>query len=129
MRGGPDQSAVISASVVGYAMPAARPPISRAAKSTVSVGAQAARMHAGIDEPDAEDEHELAAVAVAERTEVEHRGGKAQRVADGDEVERGLRGVERLPDVGQRDVGDRQVQVGDRRHQDQRDEDDPGPFR
>ena len=34
------------------------------------------------------DEHQLAAVAVAERAEVEHRGGQPERVADGDQVER-----------------------------------------
>ena len=41
-----------------------------------------------------EDEQQLAPVAVADRAEVEHRGGEAERVADRDEVERGLRGVE-----------------------------------
>ena len=46
--GGPDQSAVISASVVGYAMPAARPPNTRAAKSTPSDGANAASSDAGM---------------------------------------------------------------------------------
>ena len=39
VRACPDQSAVISASVVGYAMPAARPPPTRATKSTSSEGA------------------------------------------------------------------------------------------
>ena len=49
VRPGPDQSAVIRASVVGKAMPAESPPSTRAAKSTSSLGAQAARRHAGID--------------------------------------------------------------------------------
>ena len=43
--------------------------------------------------------------------------------------ERRLRRVERLADVGQRDVGDRQVQVGDGRDEDQGDQDEPGPRR
>ena len=48
VRAGPDQSAVISASVVGYAMPAASPPRSRATNRIVSVGAYAASRLAGI---------------------------------------------------------------------------------
>ena len=49
--GAPAQSAVISASVVGYAMPAASPPNTRAAKSTVSLGANAASSDAGMARP------------------------------------------------------------------------------
>ena len=48
VRPGPDQSAVISASVVGYAMPAASPPPTRATKSTSSDGAYAASSDIGI---------------------------------------------------------------------------------
>ena len=48
VRAGPDHSAVISASVVGKAMPAARPPIRRAKNSTVIEGASAASSAAGI---------------------------------------------------------------------------------
>jgi hypothetical protein len=48
VRPGPDQRAVISARVVGYAMPAAIPPPMRATMRTVSDGAQAARADAGI---------------------------------------------------------------------------------
>ena len=48
VRAGPDQSAVISASVVGYAIPAARPPKTRAPKRTPIDGAQAARQSAGM---------------------------------------------------------------------------------
>ena len=70
----------------------------------------------------AEEQHQLAPVAVAESAEVEHRRGETERVADCDQVERRLRGVERLADRGQGDVGDSQVQVGDRRDQDQRNE-------
>ena len=47
VRAGPDQSAVISASVVGYAIPAASPPSTRAPNSTSIDGAQAARQSAG----------------------------------------------------------------------------------
>ena len=48
VRAGPDQSAVISASVVGKAMPAASPPRTRAAKRTSIDGANAASRQAGI---------------------------------------------------------------------------------
>ena len=72
----------------------------------------------------AEQQHQLAPVAVAERAEVEHRGGEAERVADRDQVERRLRRVEVLADRRQRDVGDRQVQVRDAGDEDQRDEDE-----
>jgi hypothetical protein len=49
VRPGPDHSAAISASVVGYAMPAESPPSTRAAKSTPSEGAYAASRQAGTD--------------------------------------------------------------------------------
>ena len=48
VRPGPDHSAVISARVVGYAMPAASPPQTRAANRTSSDGAYAASSEAGI---------------------------------------------------------------------------------
>ncbi len=51
VRAGPDHSAVISASVVGNAMPAASPPSTRAANSTSTDGASAASSPAGIDSP------------------------------------------------------------------------------
>ena len=86
VRAGPDHSAVISASVVGYAMPAASPPSTRATTSTVSEGAHAASRQAGIDEGRAQHEQQLAAVAIADRAEVEHRGGEPERVADRDQV-------------------------------------------
>src|SRR5437867_10879573 len=43
VRAGPDQSAVISARVVGNAIPALKPPPTRATNNTVSDGAHAAR--------------------------------------------------------------------------------------
>ena len=49
VRAGPDQSAVINASVVGNAIPAARPPSTRAANRTPIDGARAASRHAGIE--------------------------------------------------------------------------------
>ena len=49
VRAGPDHRAVISASVVGYAMPAERPPRSRATTSTSIEGAHAASRQAGTD--------------------------------------------------------------------------------
>ena len=51
VRAAPDQSAVISASVVGKAMPAATPPASRATKRTPSEGAKPASREAGIVSP------------------------------------------------------------------------------
>ena len=74
----------------------------------------------------AQDEHQLAAVAVTQRAEPQHRRRQTERVADGHEIERGLRGAERRADVGQGDVRHGQVQVGDRRDQDQREEDEAG---
>ena len=49
VRCGPDHSAVMSARVVGYAIPADRPPSNRAAISTCSFGAKAASRHAGTE--------------------------------------------------------------------------------
>ncbi len=49
VRAGPDHSAVISARVVGKAMPAEIPPSTRAAKRTPIEGAKAASRQAGID--------------------------------------------------------------------------------
>ena len=123
VRAGPDQSAVISASVVGNAMPAASPPTTRAANRTSIEGARAASRRRRDRQRHAQDEHHLAPVAVAQRAEVEHGGGEAERVADRDEVERGLPRVEGRPDDGQRDVRDGQVQIRDRRHDDEGGED------
>jgi hypothetical protein len=83
----------------------------------------------GDGEREAEQQHQLAPVAVAQRAEVEHRGRQAERVPDRDQVEHRLRGVEVLPDVGQRDVGHRQIEVGDARDEDQRGEHHRGPGR
>src|SRR5204862_4305403 len=79
-------------------------------------------------EPHAEQQHALAPVAVPDGSEIEDRGGKAQRVADRDQIERGLAGVEGPADVRQGDVGDRQVEVGDGGDEDQREEDEAGAF-
>ena len=83
------------------------------------------RRDAGRDrQQDAEDEHQLAAVAVAQRAEPQDRRRQPERVADGHQVERRLGRVECLADVGQGDVGDRQVQVRDGRHEDEREQDE-----
>ena len=69
-------------------MPAESPPSRRATNST-SIGRRERGEDAGGDrQRDAEHQHHLAPVAVAERPEVEHGGGEAERVADRDEVER-----------------------------------------
>src|SRR6185312_8119917 len=70
-------------------------------------------------------QHQLPAVAIPERSEPEHRAGEAERVADGDEVERRLARVEVRADRGESDVRDRQVQVRDPCDKDQRREDEP----
>ena len=49
VRAGPDHNAVISASVVGYAIPAASPPSTRAKNRTPIDGARAASRHAGTE--------------------------------------------------------------------------------
>ena len=126
VRSSPDHSAVISASVVGKAMPAATPPKQAGDEEDAVGGGEAGQQRGRDREPHAEQQHHLAPVAVAERAEVEDRGRQPERVADGDQVERRLAGVEGLADVGQGDVGDRQVEVGDRRDQDQRREDETG---
>ena len=83
------------------------------------------RDDAGRDrQQDAQDQHQLAPVAVAQGAEPQDGGGQTQRVADGHQVQRRLRRIERLADVGQRDVRDGQVQVGDRGHEDEREEDE-----
>ena len=81
---------------------------------------EAREQRGGDRQPHAEDDHQLAAVAIAEGAEVEDGRREAERIADGDEVELRLAGVEVLADVGQGDVGDREVQVGDRGDEDQR---------
>jgi hypothetical protein len=73
----------------------------------------------------AQDQHELASVAVADRSEVEHRRGEAQGIADRDQIERRLPGIELLGNRRKRDIGHGQVEVGDGRYQDERDEDKP----
>ena len=87
VRAWPDQSAVMRASVVGYARPAESPPTTRAPKRTVSDGANPATIDAGIGEDHAEHDHQLPPVPVTKRSEPENRGGETQRVADCDEVE------------------------------------------
>ena len=80
-------------------------------------------------EQHAQDQHQLPAVPVAEGAEPQHGRREAERVADRDQVERGLGRVEGQPDGGQGDVRDREVEVGDGRDQDQGDEDQPGVLR
>jgi hypothetical protein len=124
VRAGPDQSAAIKASVVGYAIPAAKPTQDPRAEQHFDVrcpGGEAVRRHR---HHHADDEQELAPVPVADRAEVQHRRGEPERVADRDQIELRLRRVEFPPDLGERDVGDGQAQVGDRCDCDQRTEDE-----
>ena len=126
VRLGPDHRAAMRASVVGYAMPAETPPSNRATMSTSSVGEYTAQQARRDRQGDAEDQHHLATVPVAEGTEIQHRRRQTQRVAHRDQVHRGLRGVEGLADVGKCHVGDGKVEVGDRGDQDQGKQDPPG---
>ena len=119
VRPGPDHSAVMRARVVGKAMPAARPPKSRAATEDRQGRRPRRRDRRGDGQRGAEHQHHLAAVAVAEGTEPQHRRGQAERVADGDDVEPRLGGVEGGADVGEGHVGHREVQVGDGGDEDQ----------
>ena len=81
-------------------MPAATPPSTRATNSTPIDGAKRGEQAGRDRERHAEQQHQLAPVAVAEGAEVEHRGGEAERVADGDEVERRLPALNALPMSG-----------------------------
>ena len=89
-------------------------------------GGEAGEQGGGDRQPHPQHQHHLAPVAVAERAEVEDRGRQPERVPDRDQVERRLAGVEGLADVGQGDVGDGEVEVGDGGDQDQRREDEAG---
>ena len=101
------------------------PPTIRASDEDLDRGGRG-RDDAGRDrQQDAQDQHQLAAVAVAQGAEPQDGGGQTERVADGHQVQRRLRRIERLADVGQRDVRDGQVQVGDRGDEDEREEDEP----
>jgi hypothetical protein len=105
-------------------MPAAMPPTTRATKRTPIEGAKPGQQRGRDRQSHAEQQHHLAPVTITERAEVEHRCRQAERVADRDQVERRLAGVEVLADVGQGDVGDGEVEVCNRRDQDQRAEDE-----
>ncbi len=74
----------------------------------------------------AQDQHPLAPVAVTDGAQIEDRGGEPERVPNGNEIELGLPGIERLADIRQRDVRDRQIQVRDGRDENERDEHDAG---
>ena len=88
------------------------------------VGARCPRREAreGYRQDRTEEQHLLAAVAVTDRAEIQDGGRESQAVADGDEVQLGLRGVEIPTDRRQRDIGDGEVQVGHCRSQDQGDQ-------
>ena len=90
--------------------PRPRPPRTRAAKSRTS-RRERGQQTRGDREPASQQQHHLAPVAVAQRAEVEHRRGEAERVADRDQVEPRLPGVEGLADVRQGDVGDERFRL------------------
>ena len=82
----------------------------------------------GDGEEHSEHEQELAPVAVADRPQPENGRREPERIADRDQVERRLGRVEGRADRRQGDVGHREIEVGDRRDEDQRDENEPSPF-
>ena len=126
VRAAPAQSAVISASVVGIGHPGGDAAEQAGGEEDAVGGRQPGQQRGRDREPHAEQQHRLAPVAVAERAQVEDRGGEPERVADRDQVERRLAGAEGLADVRQGDVGDGEVEVGDGGDQDQRREDEAG---
>ena len=104
-------------------MPADRPPKMRAT-IRISIARRGRRQDAGRHgQHDAEEEHASCGRSGRRGAQPQDRRGEAQRVADGDEVERHLRGVERGADRRQRDVRDREIEVRDGRDEDQRRED------
>jgi hypothetical protein len=68
-----------------------------------------------------QEQHQLASVPIPDRAEVQNRGGQAERVPDGDEIEPCLRGVEFLGNRRQGDVGNRQIEVCHGRDEDEGD--------
>ena len=82
--------------------------------------------HRGRDGEDAtEDEHELAAVAVADRTQIQDRRCEAEREGIGDVRELVLAGPEVAADGWQGDAGDSEIDIrddgaGDEREQNER---------
>ena len=66
VRAGPDHSAVISASVVGNAIPADSPPMMRAGEQHADRRRERRQQRCRDREPHAEQQHQLAPVAVAD---------------------------------------------------------------
>ena len=126
VRAGPAHNAVMIASVVGNARPAETPPTIRARNSTSKFPANPATIDARNGQRHAGDQQHLAAVSVSQGPQVEHRSGQAQRVADRDQVQLRLTGVESPPDIGQSDIRDREIEVRDRSDQDERPQDEGG---
>ena len=100
-------------------MPAEPPPTIRAATRTRSSGRTRPRQQGST--PDAYLRPYRSPIAPSHRTDA----ARPRELADGHQVERGLRGVEGGTDRRQGDVRDRQVEVGDGRDKDQRGQDHP----
>jgi len=115
-----ERRAVIKASVVGYAIPAANPPPSRARKRTVSLGENAARRENGTARIVPPTAIVLRPYRSPQGAQPQDRTCQPKRVPNRDQVKRGLAGVEMLPDIWQGDVRHREIQVRDCRDQDQR---------
>jgi len=69
-----------------------------------------------------ENEQQLTPVPVADRSEIQDGRGEAERESHRNEIELGLAGIERLADIGQGDEGHREIQIGDRGPQNQREQ-------
>ena len=101
-----------SVSVSGRTIAAPRPCRARAAMSASMLGASAAAALASVKSAEADDEHPLAAEAVAERGAGEQQDGERQRVG----VDRPLERLDRAAEIGadrrQRDADDEVVERG-----------------
>jgi hypothetical protein len=78
-------------------------------------------------QPQTEHQNLLAPVPVRDGTEVQHRHRQAEGAAQGHEVEAGLTGTERVPDLGQCDVCGREIDIAHKRRQDQSAQHQAGP--
>ena len=117
VRAGPSHSAVMRASVVGHAGGnAPEDPGHDEHRDRWGPGGQERGGNSGSH---AQHEHPLAPVAVADRPEVEDRTGEPKAEPNAHQIELDLRSLELQADLGQRHVGDGQVEVG---HSGDRDE-------
>ena len=93
----------------------------------VRIGCPGGNETRGDGEQHAEAEHQFAAVAISEGSEVEDAHRQSQGAADGNEVELRLTGAEGTADIREGDVGDSEIDVGHERPEDEGTQDEPSP--